>query len=440
MNQDSPQLSKGRWVQRAIDLFIPVIVLLLLEWGLTDFDWLPVNTLLGLGAGLLMLILMQVGGGYGRYFDHTLAEQIKLVFQNWYLVVLSLVFIAFVFAIPMEIARRVTLIWIFLTPFVLFYLKRLTRKIYISKADKLIRVALIGQSYEFNDSELHYLKTRNMVIEYIHLDTDLSEVADSKNVPDIYVLNTSAKLGDSLVKQLTKLELENGIHILTMQYFFESYLRKCFVGFNEGEITFFHDIQPLRFDQVLVKRLVDYSFAVVLSALTLPVMLLAVLRIKKESPGPVIFSQARVGINTKEFNVYKFRSMRLDAEKAGAQFAVDDDPRAFKFGSFMRKTRIDELPQFWNVLKGDLHLVGPRPERKVFTDQLEMKVPYFNERHLIRPGITGWAQVMYPYGANDEDSRQKLMYDLYYIKNWSIWLEFEVILKTVLVVLGKKGV
>lgn len=439
MQQDSPALQRGRLIQRAIDLFIPVFMLALLEWTLTDFDWLAVNTLLGVGGGVLFLLVNQLVGGYGRYYDYTLAQHLKLVFQNWYLVILILVFIAFISAIPMEIARRVTLIWVFVTPLVLFVLKRYARKFAVEKNSQTVSVALIGQAYEFNESELDYLKKRNLQIEYLDIDTAYDDTL-AKSSHDIYVLNTSSRLSDNLVKQLTKLELDKGIHILTMQYFFEFYLRKCFVGFNENEITFFHDVKTLRYDQFLTKRLIDYVFAIGLSLLTLPVMLYAVLKIKKQSPGPVIFSQARVGVNAKEFNVYKFRSMHLDAEKAGAQFALDNDPRAYEFGAFMRKTRIDELPQFLNVIKGDLHLVGPRPERKVFTDALESKVPYFNERHLIRPGITGWAQVMYLYGSNEEDSRQKLMYDLYYIKNWSVWLELEIILKTVLVVLGKKGI
>ena len=438
MNQDSPQLNKGRWVQRAIDLFIPVVVLLFLEWSLTDFDWLPVNTLLGLGAGILLLTITQVVGGYGRYYDYTLAQHLKLVFQNWYLVILLLIFIAFVFAIPMEIARRVTLLWMFLTPVVIFALKRQSRRLAIERNAKLVKVALIGQAYEFNQSEQNYLQKKNMQIEYLKFDNVQQKVQTELNY-DIFVLNTSSNLDDSLVQQLTELELEKGIHILTMQYFFESYLRKCFVGFNENEITFFHDVLSLRYDQVVVKRFIDYLFAIGLSLAAFPVMLFTAFKIKKQSPGPIIFSQERVGLNAKEFKVYKFRSMHVDAEKGGAQFAVENDPRAYQFGGFMRKTRIDELPQLWNVIKGDLHLVGPRPERKVFTDELEIKVPYYNERHLIRPGITGWAQVMYPYGANTEDARQKLMYDLYYIKNWSVWLEIEIILKTILVVLGKKG-
>jgi len=169
-------------------------------------------------------------------------------------------------------------------------------------------------------------------------------------------------------------------------------------------------------------------------------MLYSAYRIKKESPnGPIIFSQKRVGLKGEEFVCYKFRSMVPDAEKGKPQFASEDDPRIFKWGAFMRKTRIDELPQLWNVLKGEMHMIGPRPERKYWVEQFKENIPSYDQRHLIAPGITGWAQVNYPYGANEEDARQKLMYDLYYIKNWSLWLEIKTIFKTIQVMVGGKG-
>jgi lipopolysaccharide/colanic/teichoic acid biosynthesis glycosyltransferase len=169
-------------------------------------------------------------------------------------------------------------------------------------------------------------------------------------------------------------------------------------------------------------------------------MLYSAYKIKKESPeGPIIFKQKRVGLNGKEFTCYKFRSMVPDAEKGNPQFASEDDPRIFKWGAFMRKTRIDELPQIWNVLKGDMHMIGPRPERKYWVNKFKQTIPFYDTRHLVRPGITGWAQVNYPYGANEEDAYQKLLYDLYYIKNWNLWLEIKTIFKTVWVMVGRKG-
>lgn len=189
----------------------------------------------------------------------------------------------------------------------------------------------------------------------------------------------------------------------------------------------------------LLKRLLDICFAAFLLLATLPIMLLSALLIKLESPGPILYLQDRVGENSVVFKVIKFRSMRQDAEKDGAVWASESDPRVTRYGSIMRKLRIDELPQLWNVLKGEMSLVGPRPERQVFVEELITQIPYYNIRHSVKPGITGWAQVCYPYGASTEDALRKLEYDLYYIKNNSIALDLLVIFHTFKTVLFGKG-
>jgi exopolysaccharide biosynthesis polyprenyl glycosylphosphotransferase len=170
-----------------------------------------------------------------------------------------------------------------------------------------------------------------------------------------------------------------------------------------------------------------------------PIMLLAAIAIKLDSPGSVFYSQTRTGLNGETFKVYKFRSMYQDAEKRGAQWASEQDPRITRVGRWLRILRIDELPQIWNVLRGDMSLIGPRPERPEFDIKLSEAIPYYNLRYLVKPGITGWAQVMYPYGASIEDAYEKFAYDLYYIKNFSFWLDIAITLKTVRVVLLGKG-
>lgn len=188
-----------------------------------------------------------------------------------------------------------------------------------------------------------------------------------------------------------------------------------------------------------LKRAMDVMISAALLVLTFPIMLLAALIVRLESPGPVIYKQDRVGLREKEFTVYKFRSMRQDAEKNGAVWAAENDSRVTRFGKFMRKTRIDELPQLWNVLKGDMSFIGPRPERMAFVSELKKKIPYYSLRHTVKPGLTGWAQVCYPYGASEDDSRSKLEYDLYYIKNMSLLLDIRILFKTIGVVLFPKG-
>lgn len=188
-----------------------------------------------------------------------------------------------------------------------------------------------------------------------------------------------------------------------------------------------------------IKRVFDIVMAIIIGLMTLPVMAVAALIVRLESPGPIIYSQDRVGENGKEFKVHKFRSMRNDAEKDGAKWAQVNDPRVTKFGNFMRKTRIDELPQLVNVLKGEMSFIGPRPERMVFIKELEKEIPYYNLRHMVKPGLTGWAQVMYPYGASVEDARRKLEYDLYYIKHHSLYLDMVIMFMTFKTVVFGKG-
>ena len=161
-------------------------------------------------------------------------------------------------------------------------------------------------------------------------------------------------------------------------------------------------------------------------------------RINNESPGKLCFKQMRVGRKEKEFCCVKLRSMHQNAEKNGAKFAIDDDPRTYPWGKVIRHRKIDELLQIWNIFKGDMHLVGPRPERKIWTKEFQKVIPYYGQRHLVAPGITGLAQIKYQYGSGKLDAKEKLMYDLYYIKNWSLKLELEVIWKTFLFLLTKR--
>ena len=173
--------------------------------------------------------------------------------------------------------------------------------------------------------------------------------------------------------------------------------------------------------------------------LSLPLMIITAILIKLDSRGPVFYAQERVGQNGRAFVLTKFRSMRVDAEKAGPVWATKDDDRTTRVGRVMRKLRIDEIPQFWNILKGEMNFVGPRPERPHFVAQLAQEIPYYEQRHLIPPGLTGWAQIKYPYGASIEDARQKLQYDLFYIKNQSLILDAIIMFETIKIILFGRG-
>ena len=190
----------------------------------------------------------------------------------------------------------------------------------------------------------------------------------------------------------------------------------------------------------IVRRALNFSMALVGTVVSLPLLPFIVLAVKLDSSGPVLYRQQRVGRRGVVFHCYKFRTMRVDAEAdTGATWATDDDPRITRVGKFLRSSRLDEIPQLWCVLKGDMHFVGPRPERPEFVEWLSREIPYYGVRHVVRPGITGWAQVQYKYGNTVEDAREKLQYDLFYIKNASLGLDLLIIFQTIKIVLLGRG-
>lgn len=191
--------------------------------------------------------------------------------------------------------------------------------------------------------------------------------------------------------------------------------------------------------QQITRRLASTLAAAIGLLLFLPFLPVVMLLVKLSSPGPVFFRQTRVGLGGRTFQVVKFRTMRTDAEVSGAKWATKNDPRVTRLGMFMRKVRLDEVPQLWNVLKGDMGFVGPRPERPEFVPWLVEQIPYFELRHMIRPGLTGWAQVRYGYGATLEETREKLEYDLYYIKHMSLGLDLLIMFETVKTILRRRG-
>ena len=196
--------------------------------------------------------------------------------------------------------------------------------------------------------------------------------------------------------------------------------------------------RQLKFE-VIIRSTVHRLVALIGAILSLPIVLLTAILIKLDSRGPVFYKQERIGKNGRHFVLTKFRSMKVDAEKAGPVWATRDDDRTTRVGRIIRKIRIDEIPQFWNILRGEMSFVGPRPERPHFVAQLAQEIPYYEQRHLIAPGLTGWAQIKYPYGASIEDARQKLQYDLFYIKNHSLMLDGIILFETIKIILFGRG-
>jgi exopolysaccharide biosynthesis polyprenyl glycosylphosphotransferase len=188
------------------------------------------------------------------------------------------------------------------------------------------------------------------------------------------------------------------------------------------------------------KRSVDIAIATIGLLLAAPVMLLVAIGIRLSSPGPVLYHQDRVGKDGRVFRIHKFRSMCVDAEaRTGPAWATSDDPRVTRVGRFLRRSRLDELPQLWNVLRGDMSFVGPRPERPEFVSELTERIPFYGQRHVVRPGLTGWAQVRHEYGSTVEDALEKLQYELFYIKHMSLGFDLFIVLETIKTVLVRRG-
>jgi len=268
------------------------------------------------------------------------------------------------------------------------------------------------------------------------------------NLADHVVLLNASEVVLALEERRNALPLKDllrikttGVHVNEISTFLERETgRVDLQSVNPSWLIFSDGFSSGRMLSSLFKRLFDITASFALLLLTFPLILLTALAIKLESKGPAFYRQRRVGLYNVGFDVIKLRSMRQDAEVDGkAVWAEKDDPRITRIGRIIRKLRIDELPQTWSVLKGEMSFVGPRPERPQFVEDLEQQLNYYAERHMVKPGITGWAQINYPYGASIDDARQKLEYDLYYAKNYSPFLDLLILLQTIRVVLWPEG-
>jgi len=268
---------------------------------------------------------------------------------------------------------------------------------------------------------------------------DLGRFAQQQQISRVVVADRDIQHESTAAQTLIDLKLR-GVRIESALESFEKVSRKIWVeGLSPDRLIFADGFCPSKI-YLGCKRALDILLSVFLLLVAAPLMVLIAIVVKLETPGPAIFSQERVGLLGRRFTVYKFRSMRQDAErKTGPTWAKENDDRITPLGAFLRKSRFDELPQVWNVLRGDMSFIGPRPERPYFVDLLKNKIRYYDLRHYVKPGITGWAQVMYPYGASIEDAYHKLQYDLYYTKNISLRLDLLILLKTIKVVAAGQG-
>jgi sugar transferase (PEP-CTERM system associated) len=341
----------------------------------------------------------------------------------------------------------------FLVSWRIIYSIVIRRKIFTERAiligDGDLTNNILGETLERRDLSYHIsgivapgkshgpLDNKRGIPVYHGFDT-ICDLAEEEGVGHVIVA-LDEKRGIMPYNELLRCKMR-GINVINGESFYERISGKLLVEkINPSWLIFSDGFVKSRFIRV-TKRMIDLAASALLLAVSLPGILITALAIKVDSRGPVLFSQDRVGEYGRIYTLHKFRSMRSDAEQeTGPVWATEDDPRITRAGKIIRKLRIDELPQLWNVFKGDMSFVGPRPERPYFVEQLKKKIPYYNERFSVKPGITGWAQVKYPYGASEEDALEKLKYELYYIKNMSPLLDLIVIFHTVKIVLLGRG-
>lgn len=266
----------------------------------------------------------------------------------------------------------------------------------------------------------------------------LADIDGSKHHVDRVIIALEDRRGALPLRDLLKLRF-NGVVIEEAGALLERLTGKLYLDGLRPSSFIYSEGFRVKPSQQIARRLVSTLTAAIGLLLFLPFFPFVVLAVRLSSPGPIFFRQTRVGLGGRNFTVYKFRTMRTDAEAAGAKWATKDDPRVTRIGMFMRKTRLDEVPQLWNVLRGDMGFVGPRPERPEFVPWLSEQIPYFDLRHMIRPGLTGWAQVRYGYGATLAQSREKLEFDLYYIKHMTLGLDLLIMFETIKTILRRRG-
>jgi len=272
----------------------------------------------------------------------------------------------------------------------------------------------------------------------IGLTSELDEVVRREGI-DRIVVAMGERRGQLPTNELLQLSLAGTVNIEEGASFYERVTGRVSLNMIRPSWLIFSSRGRQARISGIARNIVHRIVAMIGGFLSLPIAVITAVLIKLDSRGPILYKQERVGTNGSTFMIMKFRSMRMDAEKAGPMWASADDDRTTRVGRIIRKLRIDEIPQFWNIFRGEMDFVGPRPERPHFVSQLAEEVPYYEQRHLIAPGLTGWAQIKYPYGASIEDARQKLQYDLYYIKNQSLILDAIILFETVKIIIFGRG-
>jgi sugar transferase (PEP-CTERM system associated) len=405
------------------------------------------------GTAIVIWLAMIAVGVYGPYALRSLRFAGARVLVAISLGIIALAVIDFV--IPSDLFWRSTLLYTMGLAILVLVADRLLlnsflgssafrrRVMVLGAGDRAQRLRELGDKPETGFAIVSYIamSDNNRVVEEaiprsaIH---DLGRFVENLGVSEV-VLALQERRNALPLKDLLRIKTK-GVHVNDFSSFIERETGRVDLDtVNPSWLIFSDGFSSSRMFSSTAKRIFDITASLILLTLTFPIIILFAALVKLDSKGPAFFRQQRVGLYGEPFTLIKLRSMRTDAEKDGAKWAEENDPRVTRLGRFIRKVRIDELPQTWSVLKGEMSFVGPRPEVPAFVESLEEEIPFYGERHMVKPGITGWAQINYPYGASVEDSRCKLEYDLYYAKNYTPFLDFVILLQTLRVILWPEG-
>ena len=365
---------------------------------------------------------------YKDYYLINFSEKLRIAVVTWVFAIFIQLLAYNYLSVQIELLTMIFWILILIITLILKYVVKIKTK-YAMK----FTIHIIGKFYTFNDHEVKMLTDKGYLFYFYDSYDEYTnkKISKSKTTKSIIVLNLSTL--DSA--DFKNIESDSSYDsFINLDVFFEKYLRKIFIKpgnnlLNISEYNRYH---------YFIKRTIDtVSIIMLLPILIIIVTYTYVMKKIRNINESIFYKQKRYGLGNSIFQIYKLRTMYVNSDTKGN--TNQDDPRIYSFAKVIRNMRLDEIPQIMNILQNDMHLVGPRAEWVKLSDEYNLKINYYSKRHTVRPGITGWAQIAYPYGFDIYDAEQKLMYDLYYIKNWSVWLELEICFKTFLVILDKKG-
>jgi lipopolysaccharide/colanic/teichoic acid biosynthesis glycosyltransferase len=410
------------------DLFVPIFFgIFYTSFFLIDINFFNNYFFNFIFFGITLFLVSLLNNYYREYYSIHFSDKIRISFVTSFIAVFVQLII-YIY-LPLTLNLVIIIFWI-LIPVVILIIKYFIKN-NIQNANSTT-INIIGTFYKFNEYEMLTLSNKGFTIFFFDSVKSYYGSKHSNKLTNIVNVINYDKNNFNELKEYEYLLV--GKSFFYLDEFMEKYLRKIFTNF-ENIIINLNTYSRLDF---LLKRLIDYTIVIILMPiLVLFSIIISILKIRYKIFDSLLFVQKRYGINKIIFNVYKIRTMNINSETQGN--TKKNDPRIYPFAMLIRKLRIDELPQIFNVLIGNMHMVGPRAEWIDLSDQYSININNYNYRHVVRPGITGWAQIIYPYGLNEEDARQKLMYDLYYIKHWNVWLELEVCIKTFMVILDKRG-